>query len=254
MEPREPKRFKVRYEDGRLWIEWLGGEPALDLEPDDIVIFNFTGIPSGHVPGVFFLSHDFLGPFQNMHQTADSIVLKGNSGRTGTFRCTPWISPKISPGMPQEKPLMADSSVKIENQIDTPRPATHVRVLVRYVGGKLTAEVDAEKISVNETDVVIWSFVFGQGIPDKFHPLLYFQDSERPWGPFGSLSSLPAFETTAEGEVRFRLVGEGITSEKHSFAYSVGVVRVLLGDTPGLGDVLRVEHDPVIDSSGPPNR
>lgn len=249
MEPREPRRFKVKYEDGRLRIE--DEELILHLEEDEVVIFNFAGIPRDRVPGVFF-SHGFLGPFQNLHQTAGSIVLKGNSGRTGAFRCTPWISRKVL----GESPLLADDSVRIVNGIDTPHPATHVRVLVSPdAGGELTVEVDAERISVNETDVVIWSFVF-KDVPDMYRPLLYFLpvDSDKPWGPFRSLSCLPVSETTAEGEARFRLVGEGITSEKGSYTYSIGVVRVLLGDNPGLGEVHRVEKDPVIDSNGPPNR
>lgn len=252
MEPREPRRFTVEYKDGELRIE--SGVLELRLEEDDVVVFNFTGVPEGHVPGIFFLSHDFLGPFLNMHQTADSIVLKGNSGRIDTFRCTPGIAKKV---LGEDAPLLAVNSVLIENYIERIHPATHVRVLIEQEdpGQDPTVTVDAEKISVNETDVVIWSFVF-KDIPDIYRPLLYFEESSGPWGPFRSLSCLPVSEITDEGKVLFRLVGEGITPEVRSYSYSVGVVQVLLGggDNPGLGKTYRVEHDPVIDSKGPPNR
>ena len=240
----------MEYKDGELRIKDEVLE--LRLEEDAGVIFNFTGVPEGHVPGVFFLSHDFLGPFLYVHQTVDSVVLKGNSGSRGTFQCTPGIAKKA---LGKDAPLLAINSVRFVNDIDTPHPATHVQVLIAQADPdkEPTVTVDAEKISVNETDVVIWSFVF-QGVADIYRPLLYFEDLEKPWGPFRSLSSLPVSETTAEGEVRFRLVGEGITREKSSYKYSVGVVQVLLGDNPGLGKVFRVEHDPVIDSKGPPNR
>jgi len=244
----EPRRFNVLYEDGRLQIE--DKDLTVRLVEDEVVIFNFAEVPEGRVPGVFF-QHCFLGPFLNVHQTGDSIVLKGNSGRIDTFRCTPWIAPKV---LGQDPPLLAVNSVQFENYSERIRPATHVRVLIAQEDPQQepTVTVDAERISVNETDVAIWSFVF-QDVADIFRPLLYFEEPEKPWGPFRSLSSLPVSEKTDEGEVRFRLVGEGITSEVKSYRYSVGVVQILLGDSPGLGKVYRVEHDPIIDSSGPPH-
>lgn len=248
METREPRRFTVEYKDGELRID--SGVLELRLEEDDVVVFNFTGVPEGHVPGIFFLSHDFLGPFLNMHQTTDSIVLKGNSGRVDTFQCTPGIAKSM---LGEDAPLLAVNSVRIENYSERIRPATHVRVLIEQEEGEdPTVTVDAERIAVNETDVVIWSFVF-KDVPDIYRPLLYFEESSGPWGPFRSLSCLPVSELTDEGKVLFRLVGEGITSEVRSYSYSVGVVQVLLGDRPGLGKVHRVEHDPIIDSSGPPH-
>jgi hypothetical protein len=241
------------------------------LEGQDILILRFQGIStdSDMVPGVAFSGPDTLtsplGPFQESLQTTGQIILRGNSGLTGTFRCTALLSPKMRG---EEPPLSSSNQLPVDNGLD-PSSAKEFRVLVSRpkvdpssVEGpgmaKVKVEVQPQMVSLFSPDPVIWNFVFADGLePRDYAPLLYHDrypslpDGSGPFGPFESLSTAGLFEPLGDGStLGYRLITSGNNHVHRQFHFMVGVRPLSMGTSNGIFSVV----DPIIDNIGPPQK
>lgn len=240
-------RAEVTFDDSGLRFK----DPApILLAEGDILILFFQGIPNNMLPGVTFSrsGDDFvnpLGPFQEALQTADSVVLRGNSGWTGAFQLKALLSPKLRG---EEPPLSSSNALGIDNELGA-RPAKEIRVLV----SQKEVTVDLDEVTFYTPDSVVWNFVFEGGLePRDYEPLLYLAsmpappDGTGPFGPFQSLSVAGLFEPL-QGGLAYRLITAGNNGIEGRYHFNVGVrstradIRILC------------PTDPIIDNIGPPH-
>jgi hypothetical protein len=250
----------------RVTVSYSGSELRFQdpnpivLAEGDILILRFQGIPNDMIPGVTFSrdGDDFtspLGPFQEALQTADLIVLRGNSGSKGTFQCTALLSPKLRG---EEPPLASSNELRIDNGLSA-RPAKEIRVSVRpkVTPGEVPVEVtvDLEEVALLAPDSVVWNFVFENLEPRDYEPLLYLDAestpvSTGPFGPFESLSVAGIFEPLGEGRtLAYRLITSGNDNVPGQYHFNVGVRPTRKG---GITEILSIV-DPIIDNIGPPH-
>jgi len=253
-------RFAVIYSGSKLSFEDLPPNP-IALAEGDILIFCFQGIPNDMLPGVTFSKNedDFvspLGPFQDALQTADLIVLKGNSGTEGTFQCQASLSPKLRG---EEQPLFSSNELRFSNGLSA-RPAKEIRVLIRPnpVSSEPPVEVTVEpgEVSLFAPDSVVWNFVYEKLEPLDYEPLLYLDAASTevrtgPFGPFESLSVAGIFEPLPGDEITlgYRLITSGNNGVPGQYHFNVGVRPARKGSFTEMLSIV----DPSIDNSGPPN-
>lgn len=236
--------------------------PPIRLEEMDILVLHFQGISSDMVPGVTFSGPgvlvSLLGPFQEALQTPDQIILRGNSGLTGTFQCKALLSPKLRG---EEPPLSSSNELRIDNAQNA-LSAKELRVLIRRKTDlspvPVKVEVEPEIVALVAPDPVVWNFVFEGGLnPLDYTPLLYHVPKPSlppgigPFGPFRSLSVAEIFEPLADGStLGYRLITSGNNDVHHRFHFSVGVRPTREGKS---NEILAVK-DPIIDNIGPPHQ
>ncbi|MFL6292844.1 MAG: hypothetical protein ACJ759_18275 [Thermoanaerobaculia bacterium] len=268
----QPARAEdIRSTTYRITVSYSGSElrfqdpTPIVLAEGDLLILHFEGIPVDMIPGVTFSGNGDgfaspLGPFQEALQTAGVIVLRGNSGSTGTFQCRAWLSPKVR----GEERLLSADELRVDNGLSA-RPAKEIRVLVRpkpapdevLLPAEVPVEVtvDLEEVAHFAPDCVVWNFVFENLEPRDYEPLLYL-DAEAtpvrtgPFGPFESLSAAGIFEPLGEGRIlAYRLITAGNNDVPGQYHFSVGVLPVRAGTSNGIFSVV----DPIIDNIGPPH-
>jgi hypothetical protein len=247
-------RVTVIYDGSKLSFQ----DPSpIPLAEGDILILRFQGIPNHMIPGATFSrdGDDFvspLGPFQEALQTAHLVILKGNSGLPGTFRCTALLSPKLRG---EETPTSSNNELPIDNGL-IPRPAKakEIQVLVRKPTPSAPVEVavDLDEVALFAPDSVVWSFVYGENVEAQdYEPLLYLNAAatEVPTGPFGPFESLSLARIFGEGSLAYRLITSGNNNFPGKYSFNVGVRTTREGT---FREILSVV-DPIIDNSGPPH-
>ncbi|HWM91221.1 MAG TPA: hypothetical protein VN493_10670 [Thermoanaerobaculia bacterium] len=251
-------RVTVTYDGSELSFQGLIPF-EITLAEGDVLILHFQGIPNDMIPGVTFSrdGDDFvspLGPFQDALQTADLIVLRGNSGSTGLFQSRALLSPKLRG---EEPPLFSTNELRIYNNELSARPAKEIRVFVRKLeSGEVVVTVDLEEVALFEPDSVVWNFVY-ENLEQSlaYEPLLYLDAARTevrtgPFGPFESLSVAGIFETLGDGRILgYRLITSGNDNIRGQYHFNVGVRPTRKGEFRELLSVV----DPIIDNSGPPN-
>lgn len=248
---------RVIYDGLSLAFKDAQGEPMppIELHEDDDVILSYEGIPDDtFVPQVTFFHGDTisaLGPFLDVLQTSDQIILRGNNGVSGRFDCQTWLSLRLRG---ERQTIHASEPLVIEGK-SSYKAGTEICVTIK---GNDDVEVDVEKIELYEHDSVIWSFVFEPDLePARFLPLLYLDpDSPKPpgagpFGPFESLSTRKVFNTLEDGRIlAYRLITSGTNKTWGTHHFKVGV------EHKGPHQKLMrsfATTDPIIDYSGPPH-
>lgn len=235
----------------------LGDPQPITLADGDILILLFEGNLDDRVPGVTFVRESGeaagpLGPFCDVLQTRDRVLLKGSSGAVGTFRCKAWLSPDLRRGDP---PVVSSNELSIANEIPR-KPAKEIRVDVTQGAAGPRVAVDLEELTIHTPDSVVWNFVFTGLDPGLFEPLLYLNPESLvpdsgPFGPFASLSVASVGEQLADGgSLAYRLITSGNSGVTGRYHFDVGVLEMTAGAPQAWFSVV----DPVIDNSGPPNR
>ena len=244
----------------QLTVRWDGKELRFDdprtvtLADGDILILAFEGNLEGRVPGVSFTRETPagpVGPFCDVVQTRDRVVLKGSSGAVGDFQCRAWLSPSLRRG---EAPILSSNEISISNEIAR-KAAKEIRIDVTSGANGPRVEVDLHELTIHAPDSVVWNFVF-TGFDDSavFEPLLYVNDEPQPpgagpFGPFESLSVARVDEPLANGgKLVYRLITSGNNGIKGVHSFDVGVLDLANGSQAYFSVV-----DPAIDNSGPPN-
>ncbi len=232
----------------------------VELAEGDVLFLQFQGSLNAMAPGVIFSRNEDglvspLGPFQEALQTADFVVLRGNSGWSGHFQCTALLLPKLRG---EEQPLSSSNELGIGNGLAA-RPAKEVRVLVRRKDGLVEVTVDLEEVALFAHDSVVWNFVFENLEPREYEPLLYLaptQSTPLPpgtgtFGPFQSLSMAGIIrEPLGEGRIStYRLITSGNNNVPGRYHFNVGVRPTREGSRNEIFSVV----DPIIDNSGPPH-
>lgn len=246
----------------QLTVTWDGKElrfedpQPITLADGDILILIFEGELGNRVPGVSFLRETGepagpLGPFCDVLQTPDRVLLKGSSGSVGAFRCQAWLSPTLR-GYPT---IVGTNELPVDNEVSR-KPAKEIRVDVTPGAIGPHVAVDLEELTIHTPDSVVWNFVFTGLDPEGYEPLLYVSSDQPqppgagPFGPFQSLSMAAAGEQLAGGgSLAYRLItsgNNGITGVHH---FDVGVLQLTTGVPQAFFSVV----DPAIDNSGPPN-
>ncbi len=250
-------RVTVKYDGSELSFQ----DPTpIVLAEGDILILHFQGIPNDMIPGAAFSrdGDDFaspLGPFQEALQTADFVVLRGNSGWKHAFQCKALLSPKLRG---EEPPLSSANALEVDNHLGA-RPAKEIRVLVSPKPGSpemlVEVTVDLEEVDFYAPDSVVWNFVFAGGLkPRDYEPLLYLAsmpsppDGTGPFGPFQSLSVAGIFAPLEEDtELAYRLITAGNNGIEGRYHFNVGVRSTRAGIRS------LCPTDPIIDNIGPPH-
>jgi hypothetical protein len=246
-------RITVRYDGSTLRFE---DDTPIALAQDDILILLFVGVPNDRIPGVVFAREGDgfvspLGPFRDVLQTADHVILRGNSGSVGIFQCQALLSPMLR----GEERILSGNEIRIRNEL-TARPAKEIRVLVRpKPPSEVEVTVDLDKVTLFTPEAVIWNFVFENLEPGDFEPLLYLDTGSIPppppgTGPFGPFQSLCVTGFVEESRIlAYRLITAGNNNVQGQYHFNVGVRSARQGE---LRETLSVV-DPIIDNSGPPH-
>lgn len=246
----------------QVGLTWSGSELKFDdpepitLADGDILILAFKGNLGNRVPGVTFVRESGepagpLGPFCDVVQTADRVVLKGSSGSVGTFHCKAWLSTALRGSVP---PIFSSNALSIDNELAR-KPAKEIRVDIAPGPGGPKVTVDLDELTIHTPDSVVWNFFFTDLDPNAFEPLLYLSPDEPqppsgPLGPFESLSVATVGEgLTSGGSLGYRLITSGNNGIKGVFHFDVGVLELTTASPQAWFSVV----DPAIDNSGPPN-
>lgn len=209
-------------------------------EPREPVVWSLQGLPKGASARLEWSSHlggdPPLGPFTNLLYSEDSIVGRGDKGRSETHVYPYAIVIESAPGTADGTPAMRSEPCTLV--ATAARPSSTPNAVVAYAEGRLA--VEPLMISVSTGNIVTWFF---EGFPEDVYPAIRFV-KDGPFGPFSALT-LAATEITAEAGVTYIISGEVTSTASEPFFY-------ILEARDRDHQVLAERHDPGIDNMGPP--
>ncbi len=247
--------IQVQYDAAR---HLLSATPArVVVKAGDVVIWQFSGTPTGFFPWVRFDPGSGEHPFGPMNQLSQGGEgLWGEARRAGTYTYRAAIQGRFGTGGNEE--LAAIYSRRVELEVAaaaTPAAATAPENLVQVSRGSSAGQlsVSPNYVGIHTGESIVWEFdpeIFS----DYPEPLVArieftryegeFEVSELHYGPFTTMTYTAEIE--GGGTVN-RITGTGSVRRPGLYRYRALAIRESTGEI-----VFAVSDDPVADDMGDP--
>ena len=242
-----PQIVTVTYDSNSNTLTLAPSKVNLDLNPGDVLEWEFLNVPSDCVPGILFeqksgVSGSAFGPFQALLLVGDTVVGRGNLGTSGTTYT-------YNAQLLDAKGIRTTSAGTgaVQNLVSTPdmSPITMISTTVDLTRNpvQVTIEDDIKPLRLFEGDTAIW---YVSGLPADFfvNPVFTLLSGDSAVQPFRYV----LFNRGVDGEGSAVLQVIGVDFQPgttNSFTYKVQP-RNFSGSVNGPVD------DPQIDNLGPP--